>query len=56
MTKGPEQNSKRSQKRRARGFVASRCNRRATKRLNSALGVYKSGDASLTQPGSIKHW
>ena len=56
MTKQADPNSKRSLKRKARNFIASRPNRRATKRLNSALGAYKSGDSGSNQPGAQKYW
>jgi hypothetical protein len=52
--------SKRSKKRNARGFTASRPNRRAEKRLGVAMSAHAAGsrlDASaFTKPGAINHW
>jgi len=56
MTKSRDLNSKRSKKRAARNFVASRCNRRATKRLKSAMGAYNPNESGSNQPGAMKRW
>lgn len=56
MTKSKDPNSKRSKKRAARNFTISRCNRRAAKRLNSAMGAYYPGESSSRQPGAKKYW
>ena len=56
MTKSRDLNSKRSKKREARNFIASRCNRRANKRLKSAMGAYDPSEPSSNQPGAMKRW
>ena len=56
MTKERDVNSKRSKRRDAREFTASRPVRRAKRRLFSATGVYSPSDPSLRQPGSMKYW
>lgn len=56
MTKQKDPNSRRSKKRAARDFTASRPERRAKKRLNSALGAYNPNDPSSKQPGSMRYW
>jgi len=56
MTKQRDPNSKRSQKRASRSFTMSRCNRRAQKRLNSAMGAYNPSDVSCKKPGALKRW
>ncbi|MGV8961882.1 MAG: hypothetical protein ACOH2V_00680 [Candidatus Saccharimonadaceae bacterium] len=56
MTKQADHNSKRSQKRRERGFTASRANRRAARRLHWALGAYKPSESGSHEPGSKKYW
>lgn len=52
--------SRRSKKRIARGFSGSRPNRRAERRLGTAMGAFSAGsrmDASaFTKPGAINHW
>lgn len=48
--------SKRSKKRAARNFTMSRPNRRAQRRLNSALGAYVPSDVSCKKPGALKRW
>jgi len=56
MTKQRDPNSGRSKRRAARNFVATRHEKRAKKRLNSALGAYNPNDSSSVQPGSMKYW
>lgn len=56
MTKSRDPNSGRSKRRAARNFTASRPERRAKKRLNSALGAYNPNDSASKQPGAMKYW
>lgn len=56
MTKQKDPNSKRSQRRANRNFIASRPERRAERRLSIAINGSRPGDASFTKPGAQKHW
>lgn len=56
MTLSRDPNSKRSKKRAERNFTASRSNRRAMKRLNSAMGAYNPNESGSNQPGAMKRW
>lgn len=50
-------NSKRTQRRRKRGFPLSRPQRRAQKRLGIAMSGYNnSKDEGSNIPGAVKHW
>lgn len=62
-TLGPKPDSKRSKRRSKRNFTASRPQRRAERRLGSALAGYqncvklsKAGGKEFTKPGAEKHW
>ncbi len=56
MTKPADPNSKRSKRRANRNFKGSRPVKRALKRLDHAMGAYRSSDSSSHQPGAMKHW
>ena len=56
MTKSRDPNSKRSKRRADRDFKGSRHERRAEKRLNSAMGAYDPNDSGSNKPGAFKYW
>lgn len=56
MTKNNDPTSLRSQRRKNRNFTGSRPERRALRRLDSALAGYDGSDPSYTKPGKLKHW
>lgn len=58
--------SKRQERKQATGMSTSRCNRRASRRMDVALGAYqegiasvgkgKGGETAFTKPGAMKRW
>lgn len=59
-SKSPNPTSKRTIKRKKSGITVSRPNRRAAKRLASALGAYNAGSKTdakaFTEPGKQNKW
>jgi len=56
--KSKDPSSKRSKRRANRNFTASRPERRAERRLNSAMGAFQAGngDMGYRKPGAVRHW